>query len=438
MSHANTAPSSGRIVASDFFSAVLSEADPRVARAIADELARQQNQIELIASENIVSRAVLEAQGSVLTNKYAEGYPGKRYYGGCEFVDVVEQLAIDRAKALFGCSYANVQTHSGSQANQSVMLALLKPGDTILGMSLDAGGHLTHGAAPNISGKWFHAVQYGVRRQDGLIDYDQMESLAREHRPAMVIAGGSAYARAIDFARFRRIADEVGAVFMVDMAHYAGLVAAGLYPSPLAHAHVVTSTTHKTLRGPRGGLVLSNDEAIGKKINSATFPGLQGGPLMHVIAAKAVAFGEALTEDFKVYAQAVLDNARLLAATLKQGGLDIVSQGTDCHLMLVDLRPKGVTGKAAEASLERAGMTCNKNAIPFDPEKPTITSGIRLGTPAATTRGFGLAEFRQVGDMILEVLDGLAANPDDNSAVEQRVRGRVEALCARFPIYANQ
>ena len=438
MNHAIAAPSSGRIAAPGFFSASLRDADPDVARAIADELARQQGQIELIASENIVSRAVLEAQGSVMTNKYAEGYPGKRYYGGCEFVDVVEQLAIDRAKALFGCTYANVQTHSGSQANQSVMLALLKPGDTIVGMSLDAGGHLTHGAAPNISGKWFHAVQYGVRRQDGLIDYDQMESLAREHRPAMIIAGGSAYARAIDFARFRRIADEVGAIFMVDMAHYAGLVAAGLYPSPLAHAHVVTSTTHKTLRGPRGGLVLSNDEAIGKKINSATFPGLQGGPLMHVIAAKAVAFGEALTDDFKAYAQAVLENARLLAATLKEGGLDIVSQGTDCHLMLVDLRPKGVTGKAAEASLERAGMTCNKNAIPFDPEKPTITSGVRLGTPAATTRGFGLAEFRQVGEMILEVLDGLAANPDDNGAVERRVRERVEALCARFPIYANQ
>jgi glycine hydroxymethyltransferase len=418
-----------------FFAASLADADPAIAYAIAEELAREQDQIELIASENIVSLAVLQAQGSLLTNKYAEGYPGKRYYGGCEFVDVVEQLAIDRAKQLFGCSYANVQTHSGSQANQSVMLALLKPGDTILGMSLDAGGHLTHGAAPNLSGKWFNAIQYGVRRQDGLIDYDQVESLAREHKPALIIAGGSAYARAIDFPRFRRLADEVGALFMVDMAHYAGLVAAGLYPSPLPHAHVVTSTTHKTLRGPRGGLVLSNDEAIGKKINSATFPGLQGGPLMHVIAAKAVAFGEALTPAFKAYAQSVLDNAHQLAATLQEGGLDIVSQGTDCHLMLVDLRPKGVTGKSAEASLERAGMTCNKNAIPFDPEKPTITSGIRLGTPAATTRGFGTAEFKQVGEMILEVLDGLAKNPEDNSEIEQRVRGRVRELCARFPIY---
>jgi glycine hydroxymethyltransferase len=418
-----------------FFTASLADADPKVARAIAEELGREQDQIELIASENIVSLAVLQAQGSVMTNKYAEGYPGKRYYGGCEFVDVAEQLAIDRAKELFGCAYANVQSHSGSQANQSVMLALLKPGDTVLGMSLDAGGHLTHGAAPNLSGKWFNAIQYGVRRQDGLIDYDQVESLAREHKPALIIAGGSAYARAIDFPRFRRLADEVGALFMVDMAHYAGLVAAGVYPSPIPHAHIVTSTTHKTLRGPRGGLVLSNDEAIGKKINSATFPGLQGGPLMHVIAAKAVAFGEALTPGFKTYAQAVLDNARLLARTLKEGGLDIVSQGTDCHLMLVDLRPMGVTGKAAEASLERAGMTCNKNAIPFDPEKPTITSGIRLGTPAATTRGFGQSEFRQVAEMILEVLAGLATNQEDNGAVEQRVRGRVAELCKRFPIY---
>ncbi len=420
---------------SGFFSAGVGATDPAIAHAIAEELGREQNQIELIASENIVSLAVLQAQGSLLTNKYAEGYPGKRYYGGCEFVDVVEQLAIDRAKELFGCTYANVQSHSGSQANQSVLLALVKPGDTILGMSLDAGGHLTHGAAPNLSGKWFNAVQYGVRRQDGLIDYDQVASLAREHKPALIIAGGSAYARTIDFAFFRRIADEVGALFMVDMAHYAGLVAAGVYPSPLPHAHIVTSTTHKTLRGPRGGLVLSNDEAIGKKINSATFPGLQGGPLMHVIAAKAVAFGEALTDDFKSYAKAVLANARQLAATLQEGGLDIVSQGTDSHLMLVDLRPKGVTGKAAEASLERAGMTCNKNAIPFDPEKPTITSGIRLGSPAATTRGFGQAEFRQIGEMILEVLDGLAKNPDDNGAVEQRVRDRVRTLCDRFPIY---
>ncbi len=420
---------------SGFFSAGLAAADPAIAHAIAEELGREQNQIELIASENIVSLAVLQAQGSLLTNKYAEGYPGKRYYGGCEFVDVVEQLAIDRAKELFGCTYANVQSHSGSQANQSVLLGLTKPGDTILGMSLDAGGHLTHGAAPNLSGKWFNAVQYGVRRQDGLIDYDQVASLAREHKPSLIIAGGSAYARVIDFPWFRKLADEVGALFMVDMAHYAGLVAAGVYPSPLPHAHIVTSTTHKTLRGPRGGLVLSNDEAIGKKINSATFPGLQGGPLMHVIAAKAVAFGEALTDDFKSYAKSVLANARQLAATLQEGGLDIVSQGTDCHLMLVDLRPKGVTGKAAEASLERAGMTCNKNAIPFDPEKPTITSGIRLGSPAATTRGFGQAEFRQIGEMILEVLDGLAKNAEDNGATEQRIRDKVRTLCDRFPIY---
>jgi glycine hydroxymethyltransferase len=438
MSSASNATASNRRVSgalSGFFTAGLEAADPAIAHAIAEELGREQNQIELIASENIVSLAVLQAQGSLLTNKYAEGYPGKRYYGGCEFVDVVEQLAIDRAKELFGCTYANVQSHSGSQANQSVLLALAKPGDTILGMSLDAGGHLTHGAAPNLSGKWFNAVQYGVRRQDGLIDYDQVASLAREHKPSLIIAGGSAYARIIDFAFFRRLADEVGALFMVDMAHYAGLVAAGVYPTPLPHAHIVTSTTHKTLRGPRGGLVLSNDEAIGKKINSATFPGLQGGPLMHVIAAKAVAFGEALTDDFKSYAKAVLANARQLAATLQEGGLDIVSQGTDCHLMLVDLRPKGVTGKAAEASLERAGMTCNKNAIPFDPEKPTITSGIRLGSPAATTRGFGQAEFRQIGEMILEVLDGLAKSPDDNGATEQRVRERVRAMCDRFPIY---
>jgi glycine hydroxymethyltransferase len=421
--------------ASRFFGAGLAEADPAIAQAILGELGREQDQIELIASENIVSLAVLEAQGSLLTNKYAEGYPGKRYYGGCEFADIVEQIAIERAKALFGCAYANVQSHSGSQANQSVMLALLKPGDTILGMSLDAGGHLTHGAAPNLSGKWFNAVQYGIRREDGLIDYEQVEALARAHKPALIIAGGSAYARVIDFARFRSIADETGALLMVDMAHYAGLVAAGVYPSPLPHAHVVTSTSHKTLRGPRGGLVLSNDESIGKKINSATFPGLQGGPLMHVIAAKAVAFGEALTDDFKAYAKAVLDNARQLAATLQAGGLDIVSHGTDCHLMLVDLRPKKVTGKAAEASLERAGMTCNKNAIPFDPEKPTITSGVRLGSPAATTRGFGASEFALVGDLILEVLDGLAHHPDDNAAIEHGVRARVRELCRRFPIY---
>jgi glycine hydroxymethyltransferase len=432
MSHA---PSARPSAASGFFLAGLADSDPSIAAAIRGELGREQDQIELIASENIVSRAVLEAQGSLLTNKYAEGYPGKRYYGGCEFADIVEQIAIERAKALFGCSYANVQSHSGSQANQSVMLALLKPGDTILGMSLDAGGHLTHGAAPNLSGKWFNAVQYGVRPQDGLIDYDQVAALARAHKPALIIAGGSAYARVIDFAAFRAIADEVGALFMVDMAHYAGLIAAGVYPSPLPYAHIVTSTTHKTLRGPRGGLVLSNDEAIGKKINSATFPGLQGGPLMHVIAAKAVAFGEALTDDFKLYAQAVLDNARQLAATLQAGGLDIVSHGTDCHLMLVDLRPKKVTGKAAEASLERAGMTCNKNAIPSDPEKPTITSGVRLGSPAATTRGFGRSEFELIGDLILEVLDGLGRHPEDNTAIEHGVRGRVRELCREFPIY---
>jgi glycine hydroxymethyltransferase len=419
-----------------FFGAGLAEVDPDIAKAIQQELKRQQDGIELIASENIVSRAVLEAQGSVLTNKYAEGYPGKRYYGGCEFVDIAEQLAIDRAKQLFGCSYANVQPNSGSQANQAVLLALLQPGDTVLGMSLDAGGHLTHGAAPNLSGKWFKAVQYGVRRQDGIIDFDDVAQLARENKPKLIIAGGSAYARAIDFAKFRAIADEVGALLMVDMAHYAGLVAAGVYPSPFPHAHVVTTTTHKTLRGPRGGMVLSNDEAIGKKINSAIFPGLQGGPLMHVIAGKAVAFGEALRPEFKAYAQSVVDNARMLAQTLEAGGLDIVSRGTDSHMVLVDLRPMKVTGKATEAALERAGMTCNKNAVPFDPEKPTITSGVRLGSPAATTRGFGQSEFRQVAEMILEVVKGLAANgAEANGEVEQRVRERVDQLCRRFPIY---
>jgi glycine hydroxymethyltransferase len=419
-----------------FFGASLAEADPEIAKAIQQELKRQQDGIELIASENIVSRAVLEAQGSVLTNKYAEGYPGKRYYGGCEFVDIAEQLAIDRAKLLFGCSFANVQANSGSQANQAVMLALLTPGDTVLGMSLDAGGHLTHGAAPNLSGKWFKAVQYGVRRQDGIIDFDDVAELARTHKPKMIIAGGSAYARAIDFARFRAIADEVGALLMVDMAHYAGLVAAGVYPSPFPHAHVVTTTTHKTLRGPRGGMVLSNDDAIGKKINSAIFPGLQGGPLMHVIAGKAVAFGEALKPEFKAYAQSVVDNARMLAQTLEAGGLDIVSRGTDSHMVLVDLRPMKVTGKATEASLERAGITCNKNAVPFDPEKPTVTSGVRLGSPAATTRGFGQGEFRQVAEMILEVVKGLAANgAEANGEVERRVRERVDQLCRRFPIY---
>ena len=420
------------------FGLSLAESDPDLALALRHELARQQDQIELIASENIVSRAVLEAQGSVLTNKYAEGYPGKRYYGGCECVDVAETLAIERACKLFGCSYANVQPSSGSQANQAVLLALLQPGDCILGMSLAAGGHLTHGAPPNLSGKWFKAVQYGVRKEDALIDYEEVERLALEHKPRLIIAGGSAYPRAIDFPRFRKIADAVGAIFMVDIAHYAGLIAAGLYPNPVPHAHVVTTTTHKTLRGPRGGMVLANDADLGKKINSAVFPGLQGGPLMHVIAGKAVAFGEALRPEFKTYAQAVLDNARALAGVLKTGGLDIVSGGTDCHIVLVDLRPKNLTGKAAEASLERAGMTCNKNGVPFDPQKPMITSGVRLGSPAATTRGFGVAEFELTGRLIVEVLDGLAAsNSGDNSAVEASVRERVKALCQRFPIYST-
>ncbi len=419
-----------------FFSRGLVDADPAIARAIDQELGRQQTQIELIASENIVSRAVLEAQGSVLTNKYAEGYPTKRYYGGCDYVDVAEALAIDRAKQLFGCRFVNVQPHSGAQANGAVMLALLQPGDTILGMSLDAGGHLTHGARPAQSGKWFEAIQYGVRAEDGLLDYEAIERLALERRPKMIIAGASAYSRVIDFPRFRAIADKVDAYLFVDMAHIAGLVAAGLHPSPLPHAHVVTTTTHKTLRGPRGGLVLANDEALGKKINSAVFPGLQGGPLMHVIAAKAVAFGEALAPDFKTYQQAVIDNAKALAAVIRERGCEIVSGGTDNHLMLVDLRPKGVKGNAAEQALERANITCNKNGVPFDPEKPAVTSGIRLGTPAGTTRGFGLAEFREIGILISDVLDGLAANgADGNAAVEEAVRGRVAALCRRFPIY---
>jgi glycine hydroxymethyltransferase len=428
---------SADIVAEDrFFTARLAEADPELAAAIEHELTRQRDQIELIASENIVSRAVLEAQGSVLTNKYAEGYPGKRYYGGCEFVDIAEELAIERAKKLFDCAFANVQPHSGAQANQAVFLACLKPGDTVMGMDLAAGGHLTHGSPANISGKWFRIVSYGVTRDKALIDHDQLESVARAERPKLIIAGGSAYPRIIDFARFRRIADEVGAIFMVDMAHFAGLVAGGVYPSPLPHAHVVTTTTHKTLRGPRGGMILSNDAELGKKINSAVFPGLQGGPLMHVIAAKAVMLGEALRPDFKRYARAVLDNARVLAASLVERGLAIVSGGTDSHLLLVDLRPKRLTGRVAEAALERAGITCNKNGIPFDPEKPMVTSGIRLGSPAATTRGFGQAEFRQVGEMIAEVLDGLAAgNGATNEAVEQAVRRKVAALCARFPIY---
>ncbi len=419
-----------------FFSANLAETDPELAAAIGAELVRQQDGIELIASENIVSAAVLEAQGSVLTNKYAEGYPGRRYYGGCFEVDKAETLAIDRAKALFGCEYANVQPHSGAQANQAVFLALLQPGDTILGMSLAAGGHLTHGAAPNLSGKWFRAVQYGVQPETGLLDYEELERLARSEKPRLIIAGGSAYPRAIDFARIRKVADEVGAWFMVDMAHYAGLVAAGAYPTPLPHAHVVTTTTHKTLRGPRGGMILSNDLDLGKKFNSAVFPGLQGGPLMHVIAGKAAAFGEALRPEFRIYQRAVVDNARMLAETLMEQGCDIVTGGTDSHLMLVDLRPKGVTGKAAEASLERAHITANKNAIPFDPAKPAVTSGIRLGTPAATTRGFGVAEFREIGLMINEVLDGLSrSNDGSNDLAERAVASRVQAMCARFPIY---
>ena len=422
---------------SDFFTRSLADRDPEIFGAIGNELTRQQHEIELIASENIVSRAVLEAQGSVLTNKYAEGYPGRRYYGGCEFVDVVENLAIDRVKQLFGCEFANVQPNSGSQANQAVLLALSKPGDTLLGMSLDAGGHLTHGAKPNLSGKWFNAVQYGLDLETGLIDYDQVEELAVEHKPAVIVAGGSAYSRKIDFARFRAIADKVGAVFWVDMAHFAGLVAAGAHPSPFPHAHVATSTTHKTLRGPRGGIVLTNDEAIAKKINSAVFPGLQGGPLMHVIAGKAVAFGEALTPGYRSYISSVCENAKALAATLRDGGVDIVSDGTDTHLMLVDLRPKGLTGKASEIALGRANITCNKNGVPNDPEKPTITSGIRLGTPAATSRGFGVAEFQEVGRLIVEVLDGLkAANSDEgNASVEQAVKQKVLALTGRFPIY---
>ena len=420
-----------------FFSAHLTETDPELADAIRHELGRQQDNIELIASENIVSRAVLEAQGSVLTNKYAEGYPGRRYYGGCEYVDIAEQLAIDRAKKLFNCNFVNVQPHSGAQANQCVTLALLKPGDTIMGLSLSAGGHLTHGAPPNLSGKWFNAVQYGVSKETGLIDYDELAALAKQHQPKMIIAGGSAYPRILDFQRFREIADSVGAYLHVDMAHFAGLVAAGLHPSPLPHAHVVTTTTHKTLRCGRGGMVLSMDEDLGKKINSAAFPGLQGGPLMHVIAGKAAGLGECLKPEFKAYSQQVVDNAKELASAMLDGGFDIVTGGTDTHLMLVDLRPKGLTGDISEKSLDRAGITCNKNGVPFDPEKPMVTSGIRLGTPAATTRGFGTAEFRLVGELITRVLDGLAANREDNSAVEQEVRKEVKALCDRFPIYQD-
>ncbi len=422
-----------------FFGGSVAEVDPEIWQSLQDELGRQRDKIELIASENIVSAAVLEAQGSVLTNKYAEGYPGRRYYGGCEYVDVAEALAIERAKKLFGCNFANVQPHSGAQANQAVFFALLQPGDTFLGLSLAHGGHLTHGSPVNQSGKWFKAVSYEVRRDDQRIDYDEVEKLAREHKPKLIVAGGSAYPRLIDFARFRKIADAVGAFLMVDMAHFAGLVAGGAHPSPLPHAHVVTTTTHKTLRGPRGGMILSMDEELGKKINSAVFPGLQGGPLMHVIAAKAVALGEALRPEFRTYAKAVVDNAKTLAATLQARGLDIVSGGTDTHLMLVDLRSKKLTGRAAEQSLDRAGITCNKNGIPFDPEKPAVTSGVRVGTPAGTTRGFGQAEFRQVGELIGEVLDGLAAsNSGDNSEVERTVRSKVAELCRRFPIYSGR
>ena len=419
-----------------FFKAPLAEADPEIGEAIRLELGRQRDDIELIASENIVSRAVLEAQGSVLTNKYAEGYPGRRYYGGCQFVDIAEQLAIERSTRLFGCAFANVQPHSGAQANQAAFMAMMQPGDTFMGLNLAAGGHLTHGSPVNLSGKWFHVVPYGVRRQDQRIDFEEVERLAHQHKPKVIVTGGSAYPRIIDFRRFREIADKVGALLMVDMAHFAGLVAGGAHPSPFPHAHVVTSTTHKTLRGPRGGFVLSNDEELARKINSAVFPGSQGGPLMHVIAAKAVAFGEALRPSFRSYAKAVVENAKALAEILKSRGFDIVSGGTDTHLMLVDLRPKRLTGKVAEAALGRARITCNKNGIPFDPEKPTITSGIRIGTPAGTTRGFGVAEFRQIGEMIAEMLDALSRKgTDEDAAVEAAAREKVKRLVARFPIY---
>ncbi|QFU16598.1 serine hydroxymethyltransferase [Microvirga thermotolerans] len=423
-------------LSNSFFSASLADSDPEIARAIELELGRQRDEIELIASENIVSRAVLEAQGSVMTNKYAEGYPGRRYYGGCQFVDIAEELAIERAKRLFDCRFANVQPNSGSQANQAVFMALMKPGDTFMGLDLACGGHLTHGSPVNMSGKWFNVVSYKVRPEDQLIDMDEVARLAREHRPKVIVAGGSAYSRFWDFARFREIADEVGAFFMVDIAHFAGLVAGGVHPSPFPHAHVVTTTTHKTLRGPRGGMILTNDEDLAKKINSAIFPGLQGGPLMHVIAAKAVAFGEALRPEFKLYARSVVENAKVLADTLVSGGYAIVAGGTDNHLMLVDLRPKKLTGKAAEAALGRAHITCNKNGVPFDPEKPMVTSGIRLGTPAATSRGFGVSEFRRVGELIVETLDGLAKHGEEaNAAVEASVKGRVHELTRRFPIY---
>lgn len=421
---------------SQFFNADLADTDPALAQAIDKELTRQRDEIELIASENIVSKAVMQAQGSVMTNKYAEGYVGRRYYGGCEYVDIAETLAMKRACQLFGCEFANVQPNSGSQANQGVFQALLQPGDTILGMSLDAGGHLTHGAAPNQSGKWFNAVQYGVRKQDNLLDYDQVQELATQHKPKLIVAGGSAIPRQIDFKRMREIADSVGAYLHVDMAHFAGLVAAGEHPSPFPHAHVATTTTHKTLRGPRGGMIVTNDAALAKKFNSAIFPGIQGGPLMHVIAAKAVAFGEALKPEFKTYIQNVIANAQALSDQLIKGGLDTVTHGTDTHVLLVDLRPKGVKGNATEKALGRANITCNKNGVPFDPEKPTITSGIRLGSPAGTTRGFGEAEFRQIADWIIEVVDGLAVNGEEgNAAVEAKVRSEVAKLCARFPMY---
>ncbi len=421
-----------------FFTESLASRDPEIARSVGQELGRQRDEIELIASENIVSAAVMEAQGSVMTNKYAEGYPGRRYYGGCQYVDIAENLAIERACQLFGCGFANVQPNSGSQANQGVFTALLQPGDTILGMSLDAGGHLTHGAAPNQSGKWFNAVQYGVKRDTLDVDYDEIARLAAEHKPKMIIAGGSAIPRQLDFAKFREIADSVGAYVLADVAHFAGLIAAGEYPNPFPHVHVATTTTHKTLRGPRGGMILTDDAALAKKFNSAIFPGIQGGPLMHVIAAKAVAFGEALRPEFKTYIQQVIANAQALSEQLIKGGLDTVTHGTDTHVLLVDLRPKGVKGNATEKALGRAHITCNKNGVPFDPEKPTVTSGIRLGSPAGTTRGFGEAEFRQIADWIVEVVDGLAANGEDgNSAVEAKVKAEVEALCARFPMYPN-
>ncbi len=421
-----------------FFTSPLAASDPEVFGSVTMELGRQRDEIELIASENIASLAVMQAQGSVMTNKYAEGYAGRRYYGGCQYVDIAENLAVERAKELFGCGFANVQPHSGSQANQGVFQALIRPGDTILGMSLDAGGHLTHGARPNQSGKWFSAVQYGVRRDDNLLDYDQVEALAREHQPKLIIAGGSAIPRVIDFARMRAIADMVGAYLLVDMAHFAGLVAAGEHPSPFPHAHVATTTTHKTLRGPRGGMILTNDESIAKKVNSAIFPGIQGGPLMHVIAAKAVAFGEALRPEFKSYIKQVVVNAQALSDQLIQGGLDTVTHGTDTHVVLVDLRPKAVRGNATEQALGRAHLTCNKNGVPFDPEKPTVTSGIRLGSPAGTTRGFGEDEFRRIAGWIIEIVDGLAVNGDDgNGAVEAKVKREVAQMCARFPIYPD-